>query len=161
MFSLKKFFYANPCLLPVSGTEKELLECFLDNKTEFEHWISFQGNQRIRFQFYYPTAIDFYFDGHRMFTVYFKRDAFDRPALQELKMSRENYTSIRSANWEPFEQIIRNFLSAVAENNKVVSFRNAKSLHEYADLCQKNVTGQENKFEAKPHLSLFKTATNK
>ena len=161
MFSLKKFFYSNPCLLSVSNAEKELLECFLDNKTAFENWMAFQGNQRIRFQFYYPTAIDFYFDGHRMFTVYFKKNVFDTPELQELKMSRENYTSIRSANWEPFEQIIRNFLSAVAENNKTASFRSAKSLHEYAALCEKAGAQKESQYEGKRNMVFMKTVAGK
>jgi hypothetical protein len=136
MINLKKFFKTNPYLLTVSRAEKEVLECFLDNKAEFEHWISFQQNRRTRFQFYYPTAVDFYFDDFKLFTAYFKRGAFHTLELQELKMTEANYSSIRSANWQPFAEVIVNFLNTLEENNKLVLFRQRKSLHEYVELCK-------------------------
>ncbi|HET7897408.1 MAG TPA: hypothetical protein VFL47_07055 [Flavisolibacter sp.] len=155
MISLKKIFFSNPCLLSVSKTEKELLECFLENKAEFDRWISFHANQRIRFQFYYPTAIDFYFDEHRMFTAYFRRGIFDLPELHEFKMSRENYSSIRSFNWQPFQEVMRNFLAALAEDNKAVSFRQSKSLHDYAALCKEAPKTKEGQSQAVGQNTIF------
>lgn len=136
MISLKRFFKTNPYLLPVSKAEKEVLECFVDNKAEYERWLPFQQNRRIRFQFYYPTAVDFYFDDFKLFTAFFKKDACHAPELQELKMSEANYTSIRSSNWQPFEEVIMTFLNTLEENNKIVLFGKTKSLHEYAALCK-------------------------
>ena len=135
MINLKKFFKPNPYLLTVSKAEKELLECFLDNKPAFDQWLPLNENRRIRFQFYYPTAVDFYFDNFKLFTAYFKKGPVDGPDLHELKMSEANYSSICTTNWQPFEEVILDFLNTLEESNKVILFRKTKSLHEYAALC--------------------------
>ncbi len=134
--NLKKIFGSNPCIVPVSKAEKETLECFLANKREFDDWLSHRPQQRVRFQFYFPTAIDFYFDDFHLFTAHFKRASFDAMELQELKMTKINYSSIRSARWKPFEEEIVNFLSALEETNKISYFSKTKSLHEYAAICE-------------------------
>ena len=142
MIKLKKLFTSNAYRLPVSKVEKEVLECFFDNKAEFERWLPFHKNRRIRFQFYYPTAVDFYFDDFKLFTAFFKRNACGVPELHELKMTEANYSTIRSANWQPFEEVIVGFLQTLEENNKLVLFRKTKSLHEYVALCNETPEGK-------------------
>lgn len=135
MINLKRFFLPASSRLPVTKTEKEILELFVLNKKEFDHWIGLHPQQRIRFQFYFPTAVDFYFDGFRLFTAYFKRGHGDSLQLQELKMSQDNQGSIRTANWKPFEEVMVSFLSALAESNKSALLQKTKALHEYASIC--------------------------
>lgn len=137
MINLKKYFQSNPCLLSISKEEKEILECFISNRSEFDNWTLHRSLQRVRFQFYYPTAIDFYFDNFLLFTAYFKRTAFGNLELQELKMTKANYTTIRSANWKPFEEVMVQFLQYLEEKNKISFFRKTRSLHEYVSMCEK------------------------
>lgn len=142
MTNLKKLFFPNPCMLRVSKTEKEVLECFLDNKAEFEQWSAFQPNKRIRFRFFYPTAVDFYFDECKLYTAFFGKGATHDRELKQLKMTRVNYTSIRSGSWQPFREVIVAFLHHLEENNKVVLFRQTKVLQEYAVLCSEAPAGK-------------------
>lgn len=51
-------------------------------------------------------------------------------------MSSENFASIRTPNWQPFEDVMRTFLTTLEENNKTILVRQTKSLHEYAALCR-------------------------
>lgn len=134
--NLRKFFQPNPCLLSVTKTEKELLESFLANKADYEHWLLLHPQPKMAFRFYYPSAIDFYYDGTKLFTAYFKKDVFNEPELSELKMSKENYASIRSANWKPFGDVMLNFLHTLEETNKFIYLQQTKSLHEYVSLCK-------------------------
>lgn len=137
MINLKKFFQPNPCLLSVSKAEKEILECFVANKSEFENWVLQHSLQRVRFQFYFPTAVDFYFDDFLLFTAYFKRTTLDNLELQELKMAKANFSTIRSANWKPFEEVMMQFMQYLEEKNKISFFSKTRSLHEYVSLCDK------------------------
>ena len=136
MINLKKFFRSNPYILPVSKTEKEVLEYFLANKKEFEQWLLKNPQPRIRFQFYFPTAVDFFFDEFKLFTAYFKRSPSGMQELAELKMSGDNYASIRSVSWKPFEEVMFSFLSTLEESNKMTLFSKTKALHEYVSICQ-------------------------
>lgn len=136
MINLKRFFQPAFSRLPVTKAEKEILELFILNKKDFDQWLLLHPQPRIRFQFYFPTAVDFYFDGFRLFTAYFKRGAMDALQLSELKMSRDNHSSIRTANWKPFEEVMVLFLTHLAESNKSALLQKTKTLHEYASLCQ-------------------------
>jgi hypothetical protein len=151
MMNLKKFFQPNPCLLSVSRGKKEILECFVANKSEFENWVLHHSLQRVRFQFYFPTAVDFYFDDFLLFTAYFKRTALDNLELQELKMTKANYSTIRSGNWKPFEEVMVQFLHFLEEKNKISFFRRTRSLHEYVSLCEKGA--QENSSRLSPDVN--------
>lgn len=136
MISLKKIFQSNSRTITVSKAQKEILECFLSNKTSFDQWFCFQSETKVKFKFYYPTAVDFYFDDIMLFTAYFKKSHLDQVELQELKMSAENYRSICSLNWKPFEDVMLQFLNYLHENEKVTLLQKRKSLYEYADLCK-------------------------
>ncbi len=135
--NLRNLFKVNPYLLTVTKTQKELLECFVANKPEFDNWLTHRSQQRVRFQFYFPTAIDFYFDDFHLFTAYFKKTALDTLELQELKITKANYTTIRSDNWKPFEEMILQFLCFLEEKNKIRYFQKTSSLHEYVAICEK------------------------
>lgn len=136
MINLKKIFRSNPYVLPVARMEKEILDYFLAHKKEFEQWLTANPQPRIRFQFYFPTAVDFFFDDFKLFTAYFKRSPTGMLELAELKMSQDNYATIRSANWKPFEEVVVNFLGTLEESNKATRFLKTKSLHEYASICE-------------------------
>jgi hypothetical protein len=136
MMNLKRFFLPSSSRLPVTKTEKEILEFFVLNKKEFDQWILLHPQSRIRFQFYFPTAVDFYFDGFRLFTAYFKRGSGDSLHLLELKMSSDNHNSIRTTIWKPFEEVMVSFLAALTESNKSALLQKTKALHEYASICK-------------------------
>jgi hypothetical protein len=135
MINLKKFFQPNPFLLAVSKREKELLESFFPRKSEYENWQLQHPQQKIRFRFYFPTAMVFFYDSSILFTAYFKKGADDIPVLHELKMSKANHTSIRSVNWKPFEEVMTTFLLALEERKQVVLVQKTRSLREYVDIC--------------------------
>lgn len=134
MINLKKFFQPNPYLLSVSRTEKDLLERFVNRKADYESWHSQQP--RIRFRFYLPAAIDFCYDGSKLFTAFFKKGPFGTPVLHELKMSEANHASIRSANWKPFKEEMTNFLQTLEEKSKIVIRQKTKPLQEYVAICE-------------------------
>lgn len=136
MINLKKIFWSNPYLLPVSKTEKEILEYFLANKKDFEQWLTENPHPRIRFQFYFPTAVDFFFDEFKLFTAYYKRTSSGNHELTELKMSCDNYVSIRSLSWKPFEEVMVSFLSTLEESNKITLFTKTKALYDYVSICE-------------------------
>jgi hypothetical protein len=145
MINLKRFFQPASCRLTVTKAEKEILELFILNKKEFDQWLLLHPQPRIRFQFYFPTAVDFYFDGFRLFTAYFKRGAMDALQLSEIKMSQDNHSSIRTTNWKPFEEVMVSFLTHLAESNKSALLQKTKALHEYASICHTRPV--ENKYE--------------
>jgi hypothetical protein len=138
MLNLQRLFRPNPLLLPVSKTEREILEYFITHKQAFENWSLLHPEHRIRFQFYFPTAVDFYFDEFKLFTAYFKRRQSGSLEFRELKMSEANHTTIRSVNWQPFEEVMLRFFNSLEENNKAVMLRENKSLHEYTAICMKS-----------------------
>jgi hypothetical protein len=135
MMNLRKFFRPNPCLLVLAKAEKELVESFLAHKTEYEHWLHLNPQPKIVFRFYFPSAVDFYYDGARLFTAYFKKGEFNEPVLHEMKMSKENHASIRSANWKPFAEVMLQFLQTLEETNKSTYLKETKSLQEYLSIC--------------------------
>ena len=137
MMNLFQLFRRKAYIIPVKKTEKELLECFMANKAAFDQWLALHPHPQIRFRFYFPTAIDFYFDEFKLFTVYFKRGANNQPEFQEFKMSEANHTSLCSSDWRPFEEVIFHFLATLEESNKASLFRKKKSLYEYAAICEK------------------------
>jgi hypothetical protein len=145
MINLKKYFQPNPCLLGINKEEKEILECFISNRSEFDNWTLHRSLQRVRFQFYFPTAVDFYFDDFLLFTAYFKRTTFDSLVLQELKMTKANYTTIRSANWKPFAEVMVQFLQSLEEKNKISFFHKTRSLHEYVSICEKSTPAKSSR----------------
>ena len=140
MINLKRFFQPSSCRLTVTKAEKEILELFVLNKKEFDQWVLLHPQTRIRFQFYFPTAVDFYFDGFRLFTAYFKRGTMDTLQLSEFKMSQDNHSSIRTTNWKPFEDVMLSFLTNLAESNKSALLQKTKALHEYASICNNKPT---------------------
>ena len=134
---LKLFYKKQAFRLTVSKAQEEVLEFFLANKTEFEKWILLHPHPKVRFQFFYPTAIDFYFSDFKLFTAYFKKGRKGDLELTELKMSEMNFDTIRCASWQPFEEIIIDFLNSLQENKKITLLEQRKMLYEYANLCAK------------------------
>lgn len=150
MFSLKNLFRPKALTLAVSKTQKELLELLIVNKTDFEEWSSKQSASKIKFQFFYPTAISFFYDEFKLFNAYFKKNAKGEVALQEFKMSETNYDTIRCSSWHPFEEVIIEFLTSLEESKKVALFEKRKTLFEYQSLCSKN---SEAKFQNSEFMS--------
>src|SRR5690349_12234702 len=128
MINFKKIFQSKNRTVAVSKTQKEILECFLVNKSSFDHWFCFLPETKIKFKFYYPTAIDLYFDDIKLFTAYYKKNQLEQIELQELKMSEDNYRSISSPVWKPFEEMMLQFLHYLNENEKVMLFQKQKAL---------------------------------
>lgn len=149
MNRLKRFFKRKAFALTVGKGQKELLEFFVGNKPEFDEWAAQHPQPKVRFQFYYPTAIDFYFGDFKLFTAYFKRNRKDQLELLEMKMSETNFDSIRCASWAPFEEVIIQFLTSLEESKKIALFEKRKVLYEYENLCAKK-TGTEN--ASQPYL---------
>jgi hypothetical protein len=136
MFSFKKFFHSNKRTVPVGKAQKEILECFISNKPAFDHWHPSQPATKISFKFYYPTAVDFYFDDIKLFTAYFKKNLLDQLELQELKMSEDNFRTIGNTVWKPFEEVMLQFLNNLDETQKLALFQKRKALYEYAEICK-------------------------
>ncbi len=136
MINLRKYFQPNPCLLPISKEQKDLLEGFVANKAAFENWIAHRPQQRVRFQFYFPLAIEFYFDEFLLFTAFFNRTAGGGFVLHEMKMTKANLDTIHATNWRPFEEVIVQFLRYQEEKNRICFFQQTSSLHEYVSICQ-------------------------
>jgi hypothetical protein len=55
-----------------------------------------------------------------------------------MKMTKANYTTIHSANWKPFEDVMVQFLRSLEETSKIRFFQQTSSLHEYVSICEKN-----------------------
>ncbi|HEU4902727.1 MAG TPA: hypothetical protein VFT06_08035 [Flavisolibacter sp.] len=138
MLNLKNLFHIKALTLPISKAQKELLELLLINKIDFEEWNSKQSHAKIRFQFFYPAAIDFYYDEFKLFNAYFRKNVKDEIILYEFKMSETNYDTIRCTSWTPFEMVIIDFLTSLEEDKKIALFEKRKTLLEYQSLCAKN-----------------------
>jgi hypothetical protein len=136
MKNFLKLFRKPTNVIAIKKAEKELLEYFIANKPAFDQWYIENQHPKIRFRFYFPTAIDFYFEEFKLFTAYFKKSSRDLLELQELKMSEANQTSIRTTDWRPFEEVILHFLTMLEENNKASWLHKRKSLYEYAAICE-------------------------
>jgi hypothetical protein len=145
-------------IIPVKKAEKELLEYFMANKTAFDHWFSQHQHPQIRFRFYFPTAIDFYFDEFKLFTAYFKRSPLNTLELQELKISEANQSSICTRDWRPFEEVILHFLTTLEESNKASWFQKRKSLYEYAAICEKLDVAKQSPVPPQPVSAKIATA---
>ena len=121
----------------VSKSQKDLLEFFLSNRTDFDQWLLLQPAHKIRFQFFYPTAIDFYYADFKLFTAYFSKNRGGDIELAEFKMTETNHDSIRCASWAPFEELIISFVSSLEESKRLDLFEKRKTLYEYEALCTK------------------------
>jgi hypothetical protein len=135
--SLKNLFNSKVLALAVSKSQKEMLELLMMNKGDFEKWAEQQSGSKIRLHFFYPTAIDFYFDAFKLFTAYYKKNRKGEIELQEMKMSEVNYDSIRCTSWAPFEEVVIDFLTTMEESKKIDLFEKRKTLFEYQSLCTK------------------------
>lgn len=124
-------------VLTTTKAQRELLECFVLHKAEFENWLLIQPSSKISFRFYYPTAIDFFYGNYKLFTAYFRKNQHDGIELTELKISDANFDSIRCESWTPFEEMMLKFLTTLEENKKVEMLSKRKLLYEYEDLCTK------------------------
>lgn len=134
---IERIFRRKALGVPVTKSQKELLEIFLANKTEFDAWAAKQAQPKISFRFFYPSAIDFYYTEFKLFTAYFKKTAQGTPELTELKMTETNYHVIRCVSWRPFEETILEFLTTLEESKKIALFEKRKMLYEYEALCAK------------------------
>lgn len=148
MLSLKNLFKNKALLLSVSKAQKELLELLMINKVDFDQWSGMHAYAKIRFQFYYPAAIDFYYDEFKLFTGYYKKGPKGGIELFELKMTETNFDTIRCYSWYPFEEVVIDFLTNMEENKKIALFEKRKTLFEYQSLCtkQSGVSGQANEY---------------
>lgn len=138
MRSLKNIFKIKALTLVITKGQRELLELLMVNKPDFEEWSKKQAPSKIRFHFFYPAAIDFYYDEFKLFTVYYKKDLKGDISCSEFKMSETNYDTISCANWTPFEEVMIDFLTSLEENKKIALFEKHKTLLEYQSLCIKN-----------------------
>lgn len=139
----ESIFRRKAFLLTVTKGQKELLEFFIVNKAEFEGWMATHPLSKIRFQFYYPTAIDFYYGDFKLFTAYFKKNKKSEIELMELKMSETNFDSIRCSSWAPFEEVVIEFLTSLEQSKKIALFEKRKVLFEYESLCSKKAAAEE------------------
>ena len=138
MQNLKNLFKPRKVLLTLSKSQKELLELLMMNKADYDGWAEKITSSKIRPQFFYPSAIDFYFDEFKLFTAFFKKNRKGEIELQEMKMTETNYDSIRCYSWMPFEEAVLEFLTSLEENKKIALFEKRKTLFEYQSLCAKN-----------------------
>jgi hypothetical protein len=141
MFNLKKLIKSQPLTVPVSKAEKDLLQYFIATKPAFENWFSSNKNAfpRLRFHFYYPNAIDFFFDEFKLFTAYYKKEEKGMVVLKELKMSDVNKANIKTTDWKPFRDLMLTFLTDLEQTNHNLMLQEQRSLHEYKAIC----TGKE------------------
>ena len=143
MFRLTNRLKRKPSVIPVDKAGREILEYFIAHKNEFEAWASLHLEKRISFRFYFPNAIDFCYDGCKLFTAYFKRDRRDVPQLHELKMSDANLSNIATTNWKPFEDVMVCFLKTLEEHKRMSYFQQTKSLYDYAAICESGQAPKE------------------
>ena len=137
MINLKKLLKGEKNIVALNKEEVEVLTYVLCHRDDFQNWFQQQQHkyQKIRFQFYYPSALDLYYDTFKLFTAYFKKDAADHITFSEMKMSRLNLGSLHSSNWAPFKDVIVDYLSMAQERNTDLQFRQFRSLHDYQQLC--------------------------
>ncbi|MBD0276782.1 MAG: hypothetical protein M3342_23160 [Bacteroidota bacterium] len=138
MINLKRLFRRNKYILHVDNEEAELLQFFMNNKKDFELWLAENNHQfpRIKFIFYYPTTIEFFFDELRLFTASFNKDLTEAVVFTQLTASKLNINNIRSHDWKPFKEMILYFVSVMEQRNTNLMLKTQKSLTEYQALCR-------------------------
>lgn len=137
MINLKKLLKGDKSLVSISKEEIDILTYVLCNRSDFENWFSGQHKKhgKIRFVFYYPSAIDLYYDEFKLFTIYFKRAANDAVLFDQFKLTQLNHGSLKTTNWKPFKDAILDYLTMAQERNTDSQFKKYKSLHDYQQLC--------------------------
>ena len=145
MINLKKLLKGDKSLVALNKEEVDVLTYVLCHRNDFEAWFSQQAHRypNIRFVFYYPSAIDLCYDHFKLFTVYFSKNAADQIAFNQMKISRLNSDSLNSANWNPFKDVILDYLTMAQERNTDLQFRKYKSLHDYQQLCKSTLASTE------------------
>lgn len=143
LLRLKNFFKPKDLTLSTTRTQREVLELLIINKVDFEEWAAQHLLPKMRFQFYYPTAVDFFYDEFKLFTAYFKKNRKEEIELMEMKMTETNYDSIRCRSWMPFEEMIIDFLTSLEESKKIALFEKRKTLFEYQSLCAKSAVPEK------------------
>ncbi len=134
---LKNLLKDRTNLLTISKEEVEILTYLMCNRTDFENWFAQQAkaHPKIKFVFYYPTAIDLYYDSFKLFTVYFTKDSRDEVVFSQFKISQLNRDSLNSPNWKPFKDAVVDYLLMAQERNTDLQFKRLHALHEYQALC--------------------------
>ena len=142
MSILKNLLKSKSNLLNVNKEEVEILTYIMCNRIDFETWFAQQKATfpKIRFVFYFPTAIDFYYDAFKLFTVYFKKDQNDHIVFDQFKITQLNIGSLKSYNWTPFKDAFLSYLLMAQERNSDLQFKKLHALHEYQALCNGEAT---------------------
>lgn len=142
MSILKNLLKSKSNLLTINKEEIDILTYVMCNRIDFEAWFAQQNTTfpKIRFVFYYPTAIDFYYDAFKLFTVYFKREQNDQVVFHQFKITQLNMDSLKSFNWTPFKDAIVSYLVMAQERNSDLQFKKLHALHEYQALCNGEAT---------------------
>jgi len=139
---LKNLLKSKSHLLALTKEEVEILTYVMCNRHDFENWFAQQtlAHSKIKFVFYYPTAIDLYYDSFKLFTVYFTKDNKDEIIFSEAKLSQLNRDSLNSQNWKPFKDAIVSYLVMAQERNTDLQFKRLHALHEYQAICNGEAT---------------------
>ena len=137
MFNLKKLLKGDPSYVTISKEETDILTYVLCHKNDFETWFSEQHpkHNKIRFVFYYPSAIDLYYDEFKLFSVFFKRAANDAVIFHQFKRTQLTEDSLKTTNWKPFKDAIVDYLTMAQDRNTDFQFKKFKALHDYQQLC--------------------------
>ena len=145
MFNLKKLLQGDKSLVAIGRDEIEILTYIFSHKNDFENWFSGQQKKhsKIRFVFYYPSAVDFFYDEFKLFTVYFKKTNTDVIVFDQFKRSQLNMESLRTANWKPFKDAILDYLAMAQDRNTDQQLTKYKSLHDYQQLCDGEIKTNE------------------
>lgn len=159
---LKNLLQSKANLLPLTMEEVDILTYLMCNRQDFESWFAGQAASypKIKFVFYYPTAIDLYFEAFKLFTIYFKKDNRDEVVFSQAKLSQLNRDSLNSQNWKPFKDVIVSYLMMAQERNTDLQFKRLHALHEYQAICNgeaapKEFNGQSFFLNMSPmHLSI-------
>lgn len=153
MFNLKKLLKGDKAFVTISKEEVDILTYILCHRNDFESWFSGQHKKhsKIRFVFFFPSAIDLYYDEFKLFTVFFKRAANDAVLFDQFKLTQLNQDSLKTDNWRPFKDAILDYLTMAQERNSDFQFRKYKSLHDYQQLCNGENKSQD---AAAPFYSL-------
>lgn len=118
--------------LALSKEEIEIFVYIVSNRHDFEHWFAQQSLRfpKVKFAFYYPTAIDLYFDAFKLFTVFFTKESNGQLVFSQAKMSLLNRESLKSTNWAPFKEVMLSYLEMAQERNSDQQFKKLHALHE-------------------------------
>lgn len=145
MFNLKKLLQGDKSLVAIGKDEIEILTYILCHKADFESWFGSQQKKhtKIRFVFYYPSAVDLFYDEFKLFTVYFKKTNTDIIVFDQFKRSQLNMDSLKTANWKPFKDAILDYLAMAQDRNTDFQLKKYKSLHDYQQLCDGEVKPKE------------------